>query len=380
MDIGIAHSAQLSIEIAGDRVLLHFAGDWVVESLGKVDAQLRKLREVEATSMTFDLTSVSRLDTAGAFVMHRTRKQAVADGLSVEIVGSQENFDVLLGEVGEHDDVCEVERPEVNGLLLSLDRVGRAIDGIYRQGILILGLSGQVLYALGQVILNPRRFRIVSFITHMEKAGLDAVPIVSLLTFLIGAVMAFLGAKTLRSLGGEVFVVELVSIGVLRELGVILAAIITAGRSGSAFTAEIGSMKSNEEIDAMRTIGINPIDVLVLPRVMAFVFMLPVLTFIGDVMGIFGGMLVSWLILDLSPAVFFGRMVDLVALDHFWVGLIKAPFFAWAVAVIGCFEGLDVEGSAESVGRHTTRSVVQAIFVVIVLDAMFAMLFMEIDF
>jgi len=161
---------------------------------------------------------------------------------------------------------------------------------------------------------------------------------------------------------------------------VLLAAIITAGRSGSAFTAEIGSMKANEEIDAMRTLGIDPIEVLVVPRVIAFVFMLPILAFIGNVMGIFGGMLVSWAVLDVSPGVFFSRMVELVPLDHFWVGLIKAPFFAWGVALIGCQEGLAVEGSAESVGRRTTRSVVQAIFNVIVLDALFAMLFLEINF
>jgi len=380
MDTFAHGPARLEIEQHREQLYLRLSGDWVVATIGAVDSRLRALNKLTAREMIIDLSQVGRVDTAGAFVVDRTREQAEVDGIAVRVVGAGADFAALLRSIQENEEFCEVEPPPVNGLLLALDRVGETVYGIYRQCITLVGLTGYVLFAIGRAILNPRRFRLVAIISHMERTGLDAVPIVSLLTFLIGAVVAFLGARTLQTFGAEIFVVELVAIGVLRELGVLLAAIITAGRSGSAFTAEIGSMKANEEIDAMRTLGIDPIEVLVVPRVIAFVFMLPILAFIGNVMGIFGGMLVSWAVLDVSPGVFFSRMVELVPLDHFWVGLIKAPFFAWGVALIGCQEGLAVEGSAESVGRRTTRSVVQAIFNVIVLDALFAMLFLEINF
>lgn len=380
MDRAVSHPAELDIEDRGDAKILRLSGDWVVDYLADIDGPLRRLGRSPFKSLVMDLSGVGRMDTAGAFLVHRTVTNVGARGGQAEIAGLRDDFSALLEAVADSGGRVRIEPEPVNGLLLALDRVGRAAYRGYAQAVQLTGLTGHVLYSLARSVVQPGRLRIVSLISHAERAGLDAVPIVSLLTFLIGAVMAFLGARTLQAFGAQIFVVELVSIGVLRELGVILAAIITAGRSGSAFTAEIGSMKANEEIDAMRTLGIDPVEVLVVPRVLAFVFMLPILTFIGDVMGIFGGMLVSWAVLDVSPAIFFSRMVEIVPIAHFWVGLIKAPFFAWSVAIIGCQEGLNVEGSAESVGRHTTRSVVQAIFAVIVIDAVFAMLFMEINY
>jgi phospholipid/cholesterol/gamma-HCH transport system permease protein len=214
----------------------------------------------------------------------------------------------------------------------------------------------------------------------MEEAGLDAVPIVGLMAFLIGAVIAFMGAKILRLFNAEILTVQLVGISVLREFGVILAAILIAGRSGSAFTAQIGSMKIREEIDALRVLGLEPIEVLVLPRVAALVIMLPVLAFIAAMLGMIGGGLVAWAAMDIPPALFVSQTIEAIAMSNFWVGLIKAPFFAFVIAVIGCFQGLKVEGSAESLGQRTTLSVVQSLFLVIVIDAFFAMFFLEIDF
>jgi phospholipid/cholesterol/gamma-HCH transport system permease protein len=214
----------------------------------------------------------------------------------------------------------------------------------------------------------------------MEEAGLNAIPIVGLMSFLIGAVVAFMGAKILQQFNASFFVVELVGLAVLREFGVLLAAILVAGRSGSAFTAQIGSMKIREEIDALRVMGLDPIEVLIVPRMFALVIMLPLLTFIAAMLGLVGGGLVAWGTMDISPAYFLARTKEMVVLNNFWAGIIKAPFFAFVIAVIGCFQGMEVEGSAESLGQRTTMSVVQSLFVVIVLDAFFAMFFLEINF
>jgi phospholipid/cholesterol/gamma-HCH transport system permease protein len=212
----------------------------------------------------------------------------------------------------------------------------------------------------------------------MEQTGLDAVPIVAMLTFLVGAVIAFLGATVLRDFGAEVFTVELVSYSFLREFGVLLTAILIAGRSGSAFTAQIGSMKSREEVDAIRTLGLDPVEVLVLPRVLALLIAMPLLSVLAMLAGIVGGAMVCALSLDISPTLFIARLQDLHATQHFWVGMSKAPLFAFLIAAIGCLEGFKVSGSAESVGTHTTSSVVQSIFVAILVDALAAIFFMEI--
>jgi len=200
------------------------------------------------------------------------------------------------------------------------------------------------------------------------------------MSFLIGAVVAFMGAKILQAFNADIFTVELVGIAVMREFGVLLAAILVAGRSGSAFTAQIGSMKIREEIDAMKTLGLDPIEVLVVPRVIALVVMLPVLAFLGAVLGLIGGGLVAWLSMNISPALFMARMQETLVVQHFWSGIIKAPFFAFVIGVVGCFQGMEVGGSAESLGQRTTLSVVQSLFLVIVLDAFFAMFFLEINF
>jgi len=228
------------------------------------------------------------------------------------------------------------------------------------------------------VVVGRRKLRVTATVFHMEQVGLDAVPIVSLLSFLVGAVVAFLGATVLRDFGAAIFTVELVSYSFLREFGVLLTAILLAGRSGSAFTAQIGSMKSREELDAIQTLGLDPIELLVLPRLLALLVMLPVLTFIAMIAGIIGGGLVGSMSLDITPAMFVARLHEMTQQRHFWVGMLKAPVFAFIIAAVGCLEGFKVEGSAESVGRHTTAAVVQSIFLVIVFDAMFAMFFMKV--
>jgi phospholipid/cholesterol/gamma-HCH transport system permease protein len=234
---------------------------------------------------------------------------------------------------------------------------------------------GLLLESMFRCIIEPRRFRLTSTVYHMEQAGLNAVPIVALMSFLVGAVLAFQGATQLQKFGAEVFTVNLVGISFLREVGILLTAIMVAGRSGSAFTAQIGSMKLREEIDAMRTLGLNPMEVLVVPRVTALIVMMPVLGFIGAMMGLAGGMMILWITSGMSPWAYVERVNDAVSLWSFWVGMIKAPVFGLLIGLIGCFEGMKVEGSAESVGQRTTMSVVEGIFIVIVADAFFSIMF-----
>jgi len=380
MDIRASDPASFDMEPTEEGFCLAARGDWVIANLDLVDDELRALTGLAGRELVVDFERVSRLDTAGAFVLHRTLREVENARASSGFVHVSEDYRILLDEVAANDKPCEEERAPRNSLLMVLDRIGETVEHSFQQASSILNLCGEVVVNIGQTIWNPRRLRVMSLVHHMEQAGLDAVPIVSLLTFLIGAVVAFLGASILRTFGAEIFTVELVAYAVLRELGVLLTAIILAGRSGSAFTAQIGSMKVNEEIDAMRTLGLDPVEVLVTPRILAFLIMLPILSFIGDIMGLFGGILIAWAQLDISPGAFLIRVNENIPINHFWAGMIKAPFFAFVIALLGCHEGLKVEGSAESVGRHTTLSVVQAIFSVIVIDALFAIFYIEVDF
>lgn len=255
--------------------------------------------------------------------------------------------------------------------------LGRFSQQFGQQGLALIAFMGMTLSVLLSVLLHPKRWRVTSFFAHLEQTGFNALPIVVLLTFLIGAVVAFLGATLLTKFGANIYTVHLVAFSFLREFGPLLAAIIIAGRTASAFTAQIGSMRAREEIDAIRVLGLNPMELLVIPRLLALMIALPILTFVAMMSGIFGGMLVAQLTLDISNTMFLSVMQQNVGLHHFWVGISKAPFFAFVIVMISCLEGFKVSGSAQSVGEHTTASVVQSIFMVIVIDAIFAIVCME---
>ncbi|HLB81145.1 MAG TPA: ABC transporter permease, partial [Dongiaceae bacterium] len=254
-------------------------------------------------------------------------------------------------------------------------RLGEQVVGALRQGRDLLGFFGAVVVTGLRVLRHPGRIRFVPFVSHLEQAGLNALPIVGLLAFLIGVVVAYQGVDQLRRFGAQIFTVNLLGISVLREMGILITAILVAGRSGSAYTAQIGTMQVNEEVDAMRTLGLDPIEVLVLPRILALIVALPLLTFFADIMAIFGGGVMSVMLIDLTVPRFLRQLQEAVGLWTFWVGIIKAPVFAFLIGMVGCFEGLRVRGSAESVGRLTTQSVVESIFLVIVFDALFSILF-----
>lgn len=355
---------------------LRASGRWDIAAAGSLDAALQAaLNGREGDSLRLDLSDVTALDTSGAWVIRRARVRLAEAGGSLDLAGVPADFAPLLEEVEGLDIEPPPAEPGAGGFVAFLERIGRNTVEIAQESREMLGFFGFLLVALLRVLVQPWRLRRLSVVYHMEQTGLNALPIVGLLSFLIGIVIAYQGAAQLRQFGAEIFVVDLLGIAILRELGILIAAIIIAGRSGSAFTAQIGTMKVNQEVDAMRTLGLDPIDILVLPRVVALCLTLPLVTFFANAMGILGGAVMSYLVLDITPAQFITQFRLAIALDHFWVGMVKAPVFAFTIAMVGCYQGLQVGGSAESVGRLTTKSVVEAIFLVIVLDAIFSVVF-----
>lgn len=356
-------------------------GLWTAPCLGPIDGRLRTFTEKTLDhELIIDLGALEGLDTAGAMMLQRTMSACGGRTDESRFVNAAPEHMTLLVAMTDNLAPCPTEPPQRNAFILMLNRLGQGVENVYFSALHILNFIGVVISVLWRILREPKRLRLTSTFHHMEEAGLDAVPIVGLMSFLIGAVVAFMGAKVLQQFGAEIFTVDLIGVAVLREFGVLLTAILIAGRSGSAFTAQIGSMKVREEIDAMRALGLDPVEVLVAPRVIALLLMLPLLTFVAGMLGMVGGALVAWSSLNITPGMFMARTQEVIVLSNFWVGMIKAPFFAFIIAVIGCFQGTQVEGSAESVGQRTTLSVVQAIFVVIMLDAFFAMFFLEIDF
>lgn len=366
---------------------LHTTGSWSLgDGLVDLDNKLRQFADrTKGKELVIDLSEIESLDTAGALMLQRTMRscperdeQAGENALYgfEQVSGGQRN---LLEAASNNLQPCEVEHHRGSAFIAVLERVGRGTEDALHEFLRLVSYLGEVLVGLWTVFSHPKRLRVPPIVHHMEESGLNATLIVGMMSFLIGAVIAFMGATVLAQFGAEIFVVELIGITVLREFGVLLTAILIAGRSGSAFTASIGSMKLREEIDAMEAMGIDPMDALVLPRLIAMVFVLPALTFMATMMGLIGGGLVAWLSMDITPALFLTRMQDIIVVSNFLVGMVKAPFFAFAISIIGCYQGMRVEGSAEALGRHTTISVVQSLFAVILLDAMFAVFFMELN-
>ncbi len=360
---------------------IDFHGDMLIGRAAEIEAQLKKFqgKKHRSAMAIVDLSKVTSADTVGAWLIYKTVKDIKKYVAKVHVRGASPDVESLLLQIEQNDQPFVLPPPRLNAVLTQLEDVGLATVRIVTEMGKFLGFMGLVTTRLAGAFKDPKRIRIVPLVYQMEHVGLKALSIIGLMSFLIGAVIVNQGAIQLRQFGAEVFVVDMLAITQLRELGVLLTAIMVAGRSGSAFTAQIGSMRANEEIEAIETIGMHPIDVLVIPRLLALVLVLPILVFYADIMGLLGGALTAWITLDISPGAFVQRFQEAVVVSTFMVGLIKAPFFAAVIALSGCFEGMSVSGSAESVGRHTTRSVVQSIFLVIVLDAFFAMFFTALD-
>ena len=360
----------LEVREQADARVLILRGDWTAPSLVACERTLSAQVGGGAARLRFDLASLGRIDTAGAWLIQRQVRTQEEAGVAVEVTGATEAVATLLAKVTRHDvEHPPIEPPYVNPVVAMIERLGAGTFSVLRAATELVNFLGLLLVTLGRSLIQPRRLRVVSIVSHMESTGLNAMPIVGLLSFLIGIVLAYQSADQLAKFGAEIFTVNIVGIGVLREMGVILTAIIVAGRSGSAFTAQIGTMKVNQEIDAMTTIGLDPIEVLVVPRVIALSITLPLLTFYAILMGLLGGAVMANASLDITFVQFLRQLNSAVTLSSFWFGVLKAVPFAFVIAMVGCFEGLKVKGDAASVGEQTTRSVVESIFLVIVIDA-----------
>jgi len=363
------------VERSGTPVL-EVGGSWTVFSmrgLGRQAAQARAAARGRGPRVV-DATKVERLDTAGALEILQ-----LAGATAEAEVKTEDQHHAALFKVVQSSMKPPPPARRENWYVHLFEEVGHDLVDLLKQIVNLCAFSGEILVIFVEACVQPRRFRVNAVVRQMLEVWIKALVIVGVLCFLIGVVIAYQGVQQLRQFGAETFTVEAVGIGMFRELGVLLTAIIVAGRSGSAFTAQIGTMQVNQEIDAMRTIGLNPIEWLVLPRLLALVISMPLLAFWGDMTGLLGGAVACTIYLDFTFVQFFDRLRDTVGAWHFYTGMIKAPVFGFVIAAIGCFEGLQVKGSAESVGQLTTRSVVESIFVVIVLDAVFSIIFLLAD-
>ena len=350
-------------------------GAWTRNEARRLDPLMRSLTLQGYKRVEIDCQALSRLDTVGAWLLLRTGRTWHAQGAAIEPVNVAEEYRELVHTIDYECHAPPVEMPPPPSLAALLDRVGRGFWHAADQAYGLLGFFGLVVIELGATIMRPRKLRVAALVHQMEEIGLNSLPIVGLLSLLVGVVFAYQGAGELRRFGADVFTVNLLGVGVLRELGAMMAAIMVAGRSGSAFTAQIGTMKVNEELDAIQVGGLNLIQVLVLPRLLGIIITLPLLTFYSNMMGLLGGGIICYFDLGITTHVFLDQLRSAVSGGTFWLGLIKAPVFAFIIGLVGCHQGLQVEQNAASVGRHTTHAVVEAIFLVIVADAVFSIVF-----
>ena len=363
----------------GNALALCATGSWTAgfaPRLERLVADAEKLASTRA-NISIDVSKVAKLDTFGAWLIERLRRSLTHGEAETKIAGLSVNYASLVEEVRRVKAAPAAETTTVS-IFGMLGQIGSSVAGLSGTILGLIEMLGAVLVATGRVLIHPRSFRLTSTVHHLEQVCWRAVPIIVLITFLIGCIISQQGIFHFRRFGADIFVVDMLGVLVLREIGVLLVAIMVAGRSGSAYTAELGSMKMREEIDALRTMGFDPIEVLILPRMLALIIAMPILAFLGAMAALYGGGLVAWLYGGVDPEAFLLRLRDAISIDHFVVGIIKAPVMAAVIGIVACVEGLAVQGSAESLGQHTTASVVKGIFFVIVMDGVFAIFFASI--
>ena len=369
---------EVSVAEEGSSRRIKFRGHLTVHSLGRIEKSLLSSTDKADGSVIMDLGDLLSLDTAGALLLNQTIKCLQDQGRECLVQNTNEQQERLLQKSvlpKFEDEKSPSFSLNVPALLESL---GKKVYTLLELVTQLVEFLGRFLVMMGGIVLHPRRMRWTPLFFHMEQVGLRAVLIVSLLTFLIGLVVAYMGAQQLSMFGADIFAVNLLEITVMREMGVLITAIVVAGRSSSSFTAQIGAMVANEEVDAMRSMGLDPGILLVVPRVLALIICLPMLVFLADIMALIGGGIAIWFTIGLSFNAFISQLHQIASLNNFMVGLVKTPFFAMAIGLVGCFQGFKATSSAESVGFLTTVSVVQSIFIVILLDALFAIFFISI--
>jgi phospholipid/cholesterol/gamma-HCH transport system permease protein len=363
----------------GERLLLAGAGAWIAENAHSLEAQIanESRRTGKPKRVDIDMRGVERLDTFGAWLLERLVRIYSARGANTQVTGLKEDYRALMDELSAVK-LSEPPKHHESQVAYAVASIGENIAAVGGSFVAMVNMVGALAVNLLRVASHPRSFRFTSLVHQLDNVAWRAVPIILLITFLIGCIIAQQGLFHFRKFGADVYVVDMVGILVLRELGVLIVAIMVAGRSGSAYTAELGSMKMREEIDALRTMGFDPVEVLILPRIVALIIGVPILTFLGSMAALYGGGLVCWLYGGIAPDIFLSRLKEAIALNTFEVGMIKAPFMALIIGVVSSVEGLAVKGSAESLGLQTTASVVESIFLVIVLDGLFAIFFASI--
>jgi len=375
----LTQGPHMAIERTGEQTIVRLSGPWTAPHAEQVEALAGEIvAEADHFPLYFDLSGVERLDTLGAWTLDRARHELSVRGQAAFAHASPEQK--ILLEEAAYRDFREEPKPRQSRAVDFLVDVGQSVAGAGKDLVGGVGFLGELIAALVRVVTHPGRFRGSAVINQLEQIAYRGVPIIVLISFLVGCIVSQQGIFQLVKFGATPFVIDLIGILVLRELGVLLTSIMVAGRSGSAFTAEIGSMKMREEIDALRVMGLDPIEVLIVPRILALIIGLPLLTFISSIAALVGGGLTTWVYGGISPDIFLERLRAAVGMNTFLVGLIKAPFMAVVIGIIATLEGLAVAGSAESLGRHVTSSVVKAIFMVIVLDGLFAMFFAAIRY
>lgn len=366
----------LNFERDGEHLIVNISGDWIVRRASELSRRLEDLSEaaVGIKRITMQCDGVQDIDTAGAWMLFKAARDLNQHGFIAELRGFKEEHFKFIRKISEvvDEETCHGVHQTLADLMEGLGRL--TIAAILHVGQAI-GFFGRLFVSIGRSLRDPTRLRLPSIVAHMHRAGVDAIPIVGMMAFLISIVLAYQGASQLERFGAEIFTINLTAISILREMGVVLTAILIAGRSGSAFAAEIGVMKLNEEIDALETMGLDPFEVLVLPRLFALLIMLPLLTLVADIVGLAGGALSVLLLIGVPLNQYLDQVQAAITPWTFWVGMMKAPVFAFIIATVATFRGMQATGSAESVGKLTTISVVQSIFLVIVADAVFSIVF-----
>ena len=373
----MSQQADFEVRREGQGLTVALTGDWISAHLGRAPDRLRA--EVgQRSRVTFDIAQLGRVDTAGAFALLRSTKCELSSELFAERPETARLIDFI------RDEARSERKPEPRRQAF-YDLLVRAGRGVIEFGVNftdVLDFLGRLIVVIGRVIVKPSRLRPAPTVDLMERAGVDALPVIMVTAFFVGAVIAFLGAQLLSQFGASIFTVELIGISMMREFGVVITGVLLAGRSASSFAAEIGAMKMNQEVDAMQVLGIDPFEALVLPRLVSMVVMTPILTFAAIIAGMVGGGLVIWVVLGISPQIFMQRLLGLVnpsGYMHLLLGLLKAPVIGMVVAVIGCQQGLEVGGDVEALGRRVTAAVVQAIFAIILIDAIFALAYLQLN-
>ena len=376
---GVSLTQALSARRSADELHLDLSGEWRVATLAEMDRTLGGIDLAGVRHVHVDTSKLAVLDFSAAWRLREFIERVRQLDGEISFEGGEPEQLRLITDCLARAPYRPPPGEEVGGGIEPVEAIGRQVVRRWRDVVAAMDFTGRIMSSAARALLSPKRLRPISIARHVYDTGITAIPIVSLIGFLISVIIAYMSAQQLQRFGAEIFVVDLVTIGVLRELSVLLTAIIVAGRSGSAFAAEIGAMKLNEEVDALKATGVDPFEVLVVPRVLGLVIALPLLTVISDAMGLAGGALLCRYLLDMPLNQYMERVNDSIASTTFWVGIIKAPVFAMLIAMAGVYRGMQVRDSSRELGRLTTIAVVQSIFLVILADALFAILFVELD-